>query len=72
MYMLGEPVLGFIVGPEILLIVLVILLLILGPKKIPQLARSGGKATKEWRKGREEVEEELEDMDTESSELNEK
>lgn len=36
--------------PEIL-IVLVIVLLILGPKKLPKLAKSMGQAVKEYKKG---------------------
>ena len=38
-------------GPE-MLIVLVVLLLMFGSKKVPELARSLGKAQKEFRDGR--------------------
>jgi sec-independent protein translocase protein TatA len=48
-------------GPE-LLIVLLVLVLLFGANKIPKLARSTGQAMGEFKKGREEVEEELQDM----------
>jgi len=40
--------------PEIL-IILVIVLLLLGPKKLPRLARSMGEAVKEYKKGTGEI-----------------
>ncbi|MBL7160760.1 MAG: twin-arginine translocase TatA/TatE family subunit [Candidatus Aenigmarchaeota archaeon] len=40
--------------PEVL-IILVIVLLLLGPKKLPKLARSIGEAVKEYKKGTGEV-----------------
>jgi sec-independent protein translocase protein TatA len=46
------------IGPEMLVIVLVLVLLF-GANKIPKLARSAGEATNEFKKGREEIEEEL-------------
>ncbi|WP_396890877.1 twin-arginine translocase TatA/TatE family subunit [Natronomonas sp.] len=48
-------------GPE-LLIILLIAVLLFGANKIPQLARSTGEAMGEFQKGREEVEQELQDM----------
>jgi len=48
-------------GPE-LLIILLIAVLLFGANKIPQLARSTGEAMGEFQKGREEVEQELEEM----------
>lgn len=48
-------------GPE-LLIVLLVLVLLFGANKIPKLARSTGQAMGEFKKGREEVEEELQQM----------
>ncbi|WP_042665378.1 twin-arginine translocase TatA/TatE family subunit [Haloferax sp. ATB1] len=45
-------------GPE-LLIVLLIIVLLFGANKLPQLARSSGQAMGEFRRGREEIEEEL-------------
>jgi len=48
-------------GPELLVILLVAVLLF-GANKIPKLARSTGEAIGEFQKGREEVEQELEEM----------
>ena len=48
-------------GPE-LIIVLFVLVLLFGANKIPKLARSTGQAMGEFRKGRQQVEEELEDI----------
>jgi sec-independent protein translocase protein TatA len=48
-------------GPEMLLIVAVVVLLF-GASKLPKLARSMGSATGEFKKGRQEVEEELQEM----------
>lgn len=47
-------------GPE-LLIVLFVLVLLFGANKIPKLARSTGQAMGEFRRGREEIEEELQE-----------
>ncbi|ELZ91546.1 hypothetical protein C440_14569 [Haloferax mucosum ATCC BAA-1512] len=56
-------------GPE-LLIVLLIVVLLFGANKLPQLARSSGQAMGEFRRGRQELEEELkqgaEDEETDS------
>jgi sec-independent protein translocase protein TatA len=48
-------------GPE-LLIILLIAVLLFGANKIPKLARSTGEAMGEFQKGREEVEQELQNM----------
>jgi sec-independent protein translocase protein TatA len=54
------------VGPE-MLIILLVLVLLFGANKIPKLARSTGEAMGEFKKGREEIEEELnEAADTEA------
>ena len=50
-------------GPE-LIIILVVVLLIFGAAKLPQLARSLGASAKEFRKG---VEEGVEDEDSETN-----
>ncbi|PSQ57475.1 twin-arginine translocase TatA/TatE family subunit, partial [Halobacteriales archaeon SW_8_68_21] len=57
---------GLPVGPE-LLIILLVLVLLFGANKIPKLARSTGQAMGEFRKGREEIEEELNEMDDDDS-----
>ena len=49
------------VGPE-MLIILLVLVLLFGANKIPKLARSTGQAMGEFKKGREEIEDELSDM----------
>lgn len=49
-------------GMELLLILLIVVLLF-GASKIPELARSTGQAMGEFRRGREELEEELEEME---------
>ncbi len=60
--MTGTAIPAFLFGgPEILIVVLILVVLFWGPKKIPELARSTGEATKEWKKGREELENELEE-----------
>lgn len=48
-------------GPE-LLVILLIAVLLFGANKIPKLARSTGEALGEFQKGREEVEQELQEM----------
>lgn len=48
-------------GPE-LVIVLFVLVLLFGANKIPKLARSTGQAMGEFRKGRQEIEEDLEEI----------
>jgi sec-independent protein translocase protein TatA len=50
---------------EIILILLVVLLLF-GAKKIPELARGIGKGMSEFKKGLKDVEEEIKSSDTES------
>src|SRR6056297_3469179 len=48
-------------GPE-LIVILLIAILLFGANKIPELARSSGEAIGEFQKGRQEVEEELKEM----------
>ncbi|ELZ26793.1 twin-arginine translocation protein, TatA/E family subunit [Halogeometricum pallidum JCM 14848] len=54
-------------GPE-LLIVLLIVVLLFGANKLPQLARSSGQAMGEFKRGREEIDQELRSMSERSSE----
>ena len=56
---------------EIILIVLVVLLLF-GAKKIPELARGIGKGMSEFKKGIKDVENEIKSADDESKKINEK
>jgi sec-independent protein translocase protein TatA len=49
-------------GPPELLLIAGVLILLFGASKLPKLARSMGTATGEFKKGREEVEEELEEI----------
>jgi sec-independent protein translocase protein TatA len=49
-------------GPPELAIIALALILLFGASKLPKLARSMGSATGEFKKGRQEVEEELEGM----------
>ncbi|PSP83043.1 twin-arginine translocase TatA/TatE family subunit [Halobacteriales archaeon QS_1_68_17] len=61
-------------GPE-LLVILLIAILLFGANKIPKLARSSGQAIGEFQKGREEIEQELDEIkegpDAEGSESGE-
>jgi len=57
-------------GPE-LLIVLLVLVLLFGANKIPKLARSTGQAMGEFQRGRQEIEEELKQMEQGSDETEE-
>ena len=41
-------------GPTEIIVILLILVILFGPKKIPQLARSTGQAVSELKKGKEE------------------
>ncbi|QIB73764.1 twin-arginine translocase TatA/TatE family subunit [Halogeometricum borinquense] len=54
-------------GPE-LLIVLLVLVLLFGANKIPKLARSTGQAMGEFQRGRNEIEEELKQMENNDDE----
>ena len=65
--MLTPLQLGLPGGPELLLIVGIVILLF-GASKLPKLARSMGSATGEFKKGRQEVEEELDEMQDKGSE----
>ncbi|MEF8800028.1 MAG: twin-arginine translocase TatA/TatE family subunit [Halolamina sp.] len=56
------PLFGAIPGGPEMLIILLVLVLLFGANKIPKLARSTGQAMGEFQKGRQELNEELEDM----------
>jgi sec-independent protein translocase protein TatA len=55
-------------GPELIILVIVIGVLIFGVKKIPELAKTFGKAKGEFEKGKIEAEKELKDFKEKSSE----
>lgn len=56
--------LGFVGGWEVVIIALIILLLF-GGKKIPELMRGVGKGIKSFKEGIKDVEKEIEDVDSE-------
>ncbi len=49
-------------GPELIILVIVIAVLIFGVKKIPELAKTFGKAKGEFEKGKIEADKELKDF----------
>ncbi|HJJ22667.1 MAG TPA: twin-arginine translocase TatA/TatE family subunit [Nitrosopumilus sp.] len=51
-----------VVGPEIIILIIVVGVLIFGAKKIPQLAKTFGKAKGEFEKGKMEADKELKDF----------
>ena len=55
------------IGPGELIIIMLIILLLFGSKRLPELARGIGKATSQFRKAMEDVKEEinLDDIDRE-------
>ncbi|MDF3128406.1 twin-arginine translocase TatA/TatE family subunit [Kiritimatiellaeota bacterium B1221] len=56
------PMLAFTPGPTELIIVLVLILILFGPKKLPDLSRAIGKSIGEFKRGRREVDEELKSL----------
>lgn len=54
--------LGTLGGPEMIVLVLIVVVLIFGAKKIPELARGIGRASGEFRRGREELNQEIAEM----------
>jgi sec-independent protein translocase protein TatA len=54
-------------GTQEMMIILLIAVLLFGANKIPKLARSTGQAMGEFQRGREEIEQELEDVKSGSS-----
>lgn len=62
--MLVMPLLG---PTEIVLVGAALLALVIGPKKLPELARSLGESKKEFKKSMKEADEAVEEMDIEST-----
>ena len=56
------PLFGPIPGGMEMMVILLIAVLLFGANKIPKLARSTGEAMGEFKKGRQEIEEELDEM----------
>ncbi|WP_132058734.1 Sec-independent protein translocase subunit TatA/TatB [Halorussus amylolyticus] len=56
------PLFGPIPGGMEMMVILLIAVLLFGANKIPKLARSTGEAMGEFKKGRQEIEEELNEM----------
>lgn len=53
---------GFIGGSEIIILVIVAVVLIFGAKKIPELAKTMGRARGEFEKGKAQSEQEIKDL----------
>ena len=60
--MIGSSVTNFIAGQEWIFIIIVAAIFIFGAKKIPELAKTFGRAKGEFEKGKTEGEKELEDF----------
>lgn len=60
--MLGINLANFIAGQEWIFIIVIAVVLIFGAKKIPELAKTFGKAKGEFEKGKIEGEKELKDL----------
>ena len=58
---------NFVLGPELIILVVVIGILIFGAKKIPDLAKTFGRAKGEFEKGKIEGEKELKDFKEKNS-----
>ena len=67
-YQLRTLGIGNLGGPDLFIILLIVLVLF-GAKKLPDLARSLGQSMNEFRKAREEIDRELHNTGTESSRL---
>lgn len=69
MVWLIDPLQIGVPGGMELIIILAIVILLFGASKIPQLARSTGQAMGEFQRGREELEEELDDIEDGSEDV---
>lgn len=63
---------NFIAGQEWIFVIIIAVVLIFGAKKIPELAKTFGKAKGEFEKGKIEGEKELKDFKEKGSEANSK
>ncbi len=70
---LASPILAvFNIGPTEGLLILVVIILLFGAKRLPELARSLGRSLNEFKKGKDELNKELEAGRKEASETVEK
>lgn len=58
-YLMNTPILAFINSPAQLMVIAVLVLILFGAKKLPMFARSLGRSMGEFRKAKEEFEQEL-------------
>jgi sec-independent protein translocase protein TatA len=63
------PLFGMMPGTPEMMVILLIAVLLFGANKIPKLARSTGEAMGEFKKGRQEIEEELDEMTDPEAEM---
>ena len=70
--MFGMNLANFIAGQEWIFIIVIAVVLIFGAKKIPELAKTFGKAKGEFEKGKIEGEKELKDFKDKASDVNSK
>lgn len=66
--MLPVPLFGMLPGGPEMIVILLIVVLLFGANKLPKLARSSGQALGEFRRGREDIENELREVTTEEVE----
>ena len=57
-----------VIGMQEIILIVIVIIIIFGASKIPELARSLGKATGEFKKGKQETERELKDIEKANSE----
>ena len=62
------PLFAFQPGATELIIVLVVILILFGPKKLPDLSRAVGKSIGEFKRGKKEVDAEIRKLDEEEEE----
>lgn len=60
-----SPLVAFGLGPPEIILIFLVLLLLFGAKKLPELARGIGKSTGEFKRAREEFEREIKISETE-------
>jgi len=58
---------GWTLGPTEIFVILVLLLLLFGAKRLPELGKSIGQGMREFRKSMKEISEDVDDTDSKSS-----